>query len=149
MEPPLTRAPSTPRPSRAFQDMDLPRLARLLDASSVLGPCRDLATLGPTLFKLLREELPVDRLALWFGEPEEGLEVIQWAARLEPDGVLTMVEPVAGLVEHTRNLQEDLWSLEAAGATGRADAGAARGCGGSSRPWSCSRCAPRTGWWAA
>jgi formate hydrogenlyase transcriptional activator len=100
--------------------MDLPRLARLLDAASMLSPCRDLATLGPTLFKLLREELPVDRLALWFGETGEDLGVIQWAARLEPDGVLTMVEPVAGWMEHTRNLQDDLWSLEAAGATGRA-----------------------------
>jgi formate hydrogenlyase transcriptional activator len=108
----VTRAITHPKPPRAFQDMDLPRLARLLDASAMLGPCRDLATLGPTLFKLLREELPVDRLALWFGEAEEGLEVIQWAARLAPDGMLTMTEPAPHWVEHTQNLQQDLWSLE-------------------------------------
>ncbi|MDR3672183.1 MAG: sigma 54-interacting transcriptional regulator [Holophaga sp.] len=111
----MTRALPHPKP-RAFKDMDLPRLARLLDASSVLGPCRDLASLGTTLFKLLREELPVDRLALWFGDASEGLEVIQWAAQLGPDGVLTPLEPVPGLVTHTRNLQEDLWSMEEAGA---------------------------------
>ena len=111
----MTRPLPHPKP-RAFQDMDLPRLARLLDASAVLGPCRDLGTLGTTLFKLLREDLAVDRMALWFGEPAEGLEVIQWGARLEPDGVLAMVEPLPGLVEHTRNLQEDLWSLEESGA---------------------------------
>jgi formate hydrogenlyase transcriptional activator len=112
----LTRAVSHNKQPRAFQDMDLPRLARLLDASSVLGPCRDLGTLGTTLFKLLREDLAVDRLALWFGEPEEGLEVIQWAAQLEPDGVLTLLEPTPDLVGHTQNLQEDFWSLEASGA---------------------------------
>ena len=112
----MTRAMPHSKPPRAFQDMDLPRLARLLDASSVLGPCRDLDTLGPALFRLLREELPVDRLALWFGEPEEGLEVIQWAARLAPDGVLIPVEPSPGWIRHTQNLQEDLWSLETSGA---------------------------------
>ena len=147
MEPPLTRAPSTPKPTRAFQDMDLPRLARLLDASSVLGPCRDLASLGPTLFKLLREDLAVDRLALWFGEPGEGLEVVQWAAQLGPDGVLARMDPVAGW-----------WSTPATcrktSGAWRAGARAARRrcpprCGASSRPRSCCRCAPPSGWWAA
>jgi len=112
----LTRAVPHPKPPRAFQDMELARLARLLDASTVLGPCRDMTSLGTTLFKLLREELAVDRLALWFGEAEEGLEVVQWAALLAPDGVLARAEPMPGLVEQTRNLQEDLWSLEDAGA---------------------------------
>jgi len=107
---------SHPKPRRTFKDMDLPHLARLLDAAAVLGPCRDLATLGPTLFKVLREDLPVDRMALWLGAPDEDLAVSEWAAELAADGVLTPVAPQPGLMEHTRNLQDDLWSLEAADA---------------------------------
>ena len=93
----MARVPSHPRPRRSFHDMDLHRLANLLDAGAQLGPCRDLDTLGPALFQHLREELPVDRLALWFGQAEEGLEVTQWAARLGADGVLTLMEPLAPL----------------------------------------------------
>ncbi len=110
----------TPKPPERslerFQDLDPRRLARLLDASAVLGPCRDLDSLGPALFKLLREDLAVDRLALWFGDPEEGLDVVQWAAELGPDGVLARIDPTPGWVEITRNLQEEVWSLEGSGA---------------------------------
>ena len=112
----MTRSTLHSKPSRAYQDMDLPRLAKLLDAFSVLGPCRDLGPLGATLFKLLREEVAVDRLALWFGAPDEGLEVTQWAASLAPDGMLTPVPPTPGWVTHTQNLQEDLWSMADSGA---------------------------------
>ena len=51
--------------------MDAQRLAQLLDASAVLGPCRDLPTLGPALFRVLQTALPLDRLdyeiRLWLG----------------------------------------------------------------------------------
>jgi len=107
---------SHPKPRRTFKDLDLPRLAKLLDAAAVLGPCRDLAALGGALVKVLREDLPVDRIALWLGAPDEDLEVTQWAAEVAPDGVLVPAAPVAGLLEHTRNLQEDFWSLEDSGA---------------------------------
>jgi len=110
-----------PAASRTFRDMDLPKLALLLDAAPVLGACRDLGTLGPALFTVLAETLPLDRLALWLGAPEDGFPVSQWAAQLQPDGVLTPVEPVAGWVEHTCNLQEPLWSLEEADARTRAN----------------------------
>jgi formate hydrogenlyase transcriptional activator len=96
--------------------MDLPKLARLLDAFAMLGPCRDLDTLCTTLFKVLREEVDVDRLALWFGAPDEGLEITQWAAVRAPDGVLAMAPASPGWMEHTLNLQDDLWSLEDSGA---------------------------------
>ena len=102
--------------SRAFQDMELTQLAQLLDASALLGPCRDIGSLGPTLFQVLGKTLAIQRLALWLGAPEEGLAVDQWAAELGPDGVLTPVEPIPGWVGHTRNLQDDLWDLEAADA---------------------------------
>jgi formate hydrogenlyase transcriptional activator len=99
---------------KAFQDMDRPRLARLLDASAQLGPCRDLGSLGPTLFRELGATLPLQRCALWLGAPEEGLEVQEWAAELGADGVLLAVAPVPGWQEQTRNLQEPYWSLEEA-----------------------------------
>jgi formate hydrogenlyase transcriptional activator len=95
--------------------MDLARLARLLDASAALGPCRDLDTLATTLFKVLREDLAVDRLALWLSAPEEGLAITQWAAERGPDGMLSPVEPPADWVKHTRNIQADYWSLEDSG----------------------------------
>jgi len=108
----MTRPATHPRKPRAYRDLDLPRLARLLDAYSALGPCRDLDALCTTLFKALRDEVAVDRVGVWFGAPDEGLEVTQWAGVLEPDGVLARAEPSPGWVEHTQNLQDDLWSLE-------------------------------------
>ena len=106
-----------PQVSRAFRDMDLPKLAQLLDTSAVLGPCGNLNTLGPALFKVLGESLPVHRLALWFEGPEGG-PVSQWAAQLSPDGVLAPVEPLPDWVELTRNFQGDLWDMESAEAQG-------------------------------
>ena len=100
--------------TRAFRDMDPKRLAQVLDASAVLGPCRDLETLGPTLFRVLQEGLPIHRLALWLGAPDDGLPVSVWAAERGEDGMLTAVEPLEGWVELTCNLQTDLWSLEEA-----------------------------------
>ena len=106
-----------PQVSRAFRDMDLAKLAQLLDTSAVLGPCGNLNTLGPALFKVLSETLPVHRLALWFEGPEGG-PVTQWAAQVSPDGVLAPVAPMPDWVELTRNLQGDLWDLESAQAQG-------------------------------
>jgi formate hydrogenlyase transcriptional activator len=106
--------PSTPR-ARAkprYQDLDLPRLARLLDAASALSPCRDLPSLGAALFKVLREDLPADRIALWAETGEEGGEPIQWAALLAPDGLLVPDQPLPSLAASTRSLQDDSWSLE-------------------------------------
>jgi len=115
----MSRPPSQPRkPRTPYRDMDLARLAKLLDAFVALGPCRNLDTLCATLFKVLREELPVDRLGLWFAAADEDVAdpdrsgLIEWAAQLAPDGVLTRVPPSPGWVQHTLNLQEDLWSLE-------------------------------------
>jgi len=109
-----------PTPARAFRDMDLSRLAELLDASAVLGPCRDLGTLGPALYRVLRGTLPVDRLALWLGAPEEGLPDSEWAAERGADGVLAATATVPGWIELTRNLQTEIWSLEEARALGAA-----------------------------
>jgi len=107
-----------PHQPRAFRDMDPARLAQLLDASSALGPCRDLETLGPALFRVLQEGLPLHRLALWLGSAEEGLPISQWAAQRGPDGILEAVQPLPGWVEATRNLASDLYSLEEAEASG-------------------------------
>ena len=112
----------SPQP-RAFRDMEAKRLAQLLDASATLAPCRDLESLGPSLFRVLQAALPIQRLALWLGAPDEGLPVSQWAAVRGPDGVLARTEPVPGWVDHTRNLQTDLWSLEDACALGASGQG--------------------------
>jgi len=110
--------------------MNVQLLAQLLDATATLAPCRDLESLGPALFRVLQPTLPIHRLAIWFGAAEDGLHhspppsqppsqpVSQWAAERGADGVLTRTEPVAGWVEHTRNLQTDLWSLEEASVLG-------------------------------
>jgi formate hydrogenlyase transcriptional activator len=94
--------------------MDPSMLGRLLDASAALGPCRDLGSLGRALFQVLRWDLPVDRLALWLGDEEEGGEPEQWAAKREPDGLLSLVEPLPEWVAHTRDFQDQVWSLEEA-----------------------------------
>jgi formate hydrogenlyase transcriptional activator len=99
---------------RAFRDMDSRRFAQLLDAAATLGPCRDLESLGPALFRVLQDSLPLHRLPLWLGAPDEGLPVSIWAAEQAADGVLGPVEPVPGWVELTTNLQAELWSLEEA-----------------------------------
>ena len=109
----MTRTPSLDRPGRGPAEVEPPHPDWLLGFSLALGACRDLPALGSALFQRLREELPVDRMALWFGDDEEGPEVVQWAAELAPDGVLAEVVPVAGWVELTRNLQEPLWDLAA------------------------------------
>ena len=99
---------------RPFRDMDLPKLAQLLDTSNLLGACGSLAALGPVLFKVLRATLPVHRLALWLEVPEAEPPVSEWAAQWGQDGMLTLVEPLPGWVELTRNFQENLWDMERA-----------------------------------
>jgi formate hydrogenlyase transcriptional activator len=94
--------------------MDLPKLALLLDTSAQLGPCASLTTLGPALFKVLGEVLPVRRVALWLEAPAEGLPVSEWAAELGGDGLLTLVEPLPGWVELTRHCQAEFWDMEQA-----------------------------------
>ncbi len=102
-------------PARTFRDMDPPRLAQLLDAAAELGPCRDLGTLGPALFRVLQKSLPVHRMALWLGDPGEDRPETAWAAELGQDGFLARVEPMPDLVELTRNLQTDLWDPDGTG----------------------------------
>jgi formate hydrogenlyase transcriptional activator len=107
----VIRTPTPDRTGRGQAEVEPPHPDWLLGFSLALGACRDLPALGSALFQRLREELPVDRMALWFGDDEEGPEVVQWAAELAPDGVLAEVVPAAGWVEHTRNLQEPYWDL--------------------------------------
>ena len=97
---------------RPFRDMDLPKLAQLLDTSTLLGACGSLETLAPVLFKVLRATLPIHRLALWLEVPEADPPVSEWAAQWGADGMLTRVAPLPGWVELTRNFQEDLWDME-------------------------------------
>ncbi|BDU76931.1 sigma 54-interacting transcriptional regulator [Mesoterricola sediminis] len=110
----MTPEPRTP----AFRDLDPARLAHLLDAAAALGPCRDLETLGPALYRVLQEDLPLHRLALWLGAPDEGLPLSQWAAQSGPDGLLDPVSPLPAWVEATRNLAKDFYCLEQAEACG-------------------------------
>ena len=103
--------PPTPRP---FRDMDLPKLAQLLDTSGVLGGCGSLPALGPALFKVLGADLPIHRVSLWLEAPAEDLPVSQWVGQLGGDGMLFAVEPLPGWVEITRQFQGDLWDMESA-----------------------------------
>ena len=105
---------ATSQAHRPYRDMDLPKLALLLDTSAQLGPCASLTTLGPALFKVLGEVLPVRRVALWLEAPAEGLPVSEWAAELGGDGLLTLVEPLPGWVELTRHCQAEFWDMEQA-----------------------------------
>ena len=109
--------PNTTAP-RAFRDMDLPKLAQLLDTSARLGPCDSLGALGPALFRVLGETLPLHRMALWLEAPEAGQPVLQWAAQLGADGILAAVAPLPEWVDLTRNLQDELWDMENAEAKG-------------------------------
>jgi len=112
----------TSQAPRPYRDMDLPRLAQLLDTSSLLGACGSLDALGPALFKALGRTLPVQRLALWLEVPEADPPVSQWAAQLGADGMLSEVEALPGFVEDTRRCQGELWDMEQAGAMAPSEA---------------------------